>query len=125
MGKPVLIASSLLLSLAVVAPAIAREMEPLSPVNLNELQNRVVFGRAYANLGTVTQVDPDAGVVGIAGRHGEFAIVSMSLLGWDGMRVFAPTLTVGDIKFASDIQLAQPRATLVAPQVIIRERAPG
>ena len=121
MGKPVLIASFLFLSLAAVTPAIA-VVEPIG--DLSELQNSVVYGSGYANLGTVTQIDAAAGVVGIAGRHGEFAIVSMSLLGREGKRLRAPTLTTGDIKLASDHQLTHPGATLVAPQVIIRERVP-
>jgi len=120
MGKPVLIASFLFLSLSAVTPAIA-VVEPIG--DLNGLQNSVVYGRAYADLGTVSQVDANAGVVGISGKHGEFAIVSMSLLGRDGKRLRAPTLTTGDIKFASDRNLTHPGSTLVAPQVIIRERA--
>ena len=121
MKKTLIIASLVLLASASVVPALATQFDPVAPEDLNQFSGVPVLGRANANLGVVSAVDPIAGIVGIAGRHGEFAYVSTSMLGRDGARLHAPTMTTGDIKLASDANLRHPGATLVRPNVIINE----
>jgi hypothetical protein len=122
MKKTMLLAPMALLFLAVAGQGYAGgSVGPVAAGDLHEFIGLPVYGRAYADLGTVSQVDTDAGVIGISGKYGEFAIVSTSMLAREGKRLRAPLLTVGDVKFASMMNLSQQGATLVAPQVIIRE----
>jgi len=41
------------------------------------------------------------------------------------LTLYAPTLTAGDIKLASNMQLARPGTVLSAPNVLIIEPLPG
>jgi|SRR5215469_18262640 len=100
---------------------IVREVIP----NLNRYIGRNVFGWGHANLGVVSDANPYTGVIGLVGRHGEFALISDSLLAPDGLTLYAPTLTAGDIKVASNAQLARPGSVLTAPHVFIIEPPPG
>jgi len=121
MKKTLIIASFVLLSSASVLPALATQLDPVAPEDLSRFAGLSIRGFANANLGTVSQVDTNTGIIGIAGRYGEFAFVSTSMLARDGNRLHAPTMTVGDLKMASDANLSRPGATLVRPNVIINE----
>src|SRR6266566_7855843 len=87
--------------------------------DLNHYVGRILFGAGEANLGVVSTANPYTGVIGVTGRHGEFAMIDASVLTHDGWTLHAPTLTAGDIKVASDAQLANPAAILSAPHVIV------
>ena len=121
--KPIIVASLLLLSSAAAAPVWATQLDPVAPQDLSEFQGLPIRGFANVDLGTVSRVDTRTGTIGIAGKYGEFALLSASMLGRDGKRLHAPTVTVGDLKFASDANLARPGATLVRPKVLIIEPA--
>ena len=126
------LAAALLLSATFALPALAQPVVPVVTqtavpvvaINLNSFIGQTLFGVARAPLGTVTQVDPYAGVVAVAGRHGEFALISASMMLPDGPNLWAP-LTYGDIKVASDMNLRHPGATMTGPKVIIIEPAIG
>jgi hypothetical protein len=121
-----LIASLLLLSSVAAVPASAIEyLQPVAPQNLNAFIGRNLFGEGYANLGVVSAVDPYAGVIGLTGTHGEFALISSSMLARNGLTLRAPTLTAGDVKIASDANFAHPGAMIATPHIIIVEPPPG
>lgn len=93
--------------------------------NLNRFIGKNLFGLAHANLGVVSAADRDTGVIGVTGTHGEYALISGTLLTHDGLTLFAPTLSAGDIKVASEANLAYPGAVLGAPQIMIIEPPQG
>jgi hypothetical protein len=121
--KTVILASFLLVSSAVTAPLWATQLAPVAAEDLSEFAGLPVRGLANVDLGTVSRVDTRTGTIGIAGKYGEFALLSTSMLGRDGKRLHAPTVSVGDLKFASDANLSRPGATLVRPHVLVIEPA--
>ena len=121
--KTVILASFLLVSSAVSAPLWATQLDPVAAEHLSQFQGQPIRGFANVDLGTVSRIDMHTGRIGIAGKHGEFALLSTSMLGRDGKTLHAPTVTVGDLKVASDANLARPGSTLVRPNVLIIEPA--
>jgi hypothetical protein len=121
----------LLGSAAITTPSLAQEVVQQTTIigelrsNLNRFIGRNLFGLGHANLGVVSTADSDAGVIGVVGRFGEFALISDTLLTRDGLTLYAPTLTRGDIKLASNAQYAHPGSVLTAPHVLIIEPPPG
>lgn len=117
----------LLGSAAVATPSLAQEVVQQTTIvrtvntDLNQFIGRNLFGVGHANLGVVSAADRYNGVIGLTGRHGEFALISGSLLTHDGVTLYAPTLTAGDIKVASNAQFAHPGTVLGAPNVLIIE----
>lgn len=124
-------ALALLGSAAVATPGMAQDVVRQTTTihevstDLNQFIGRNLFGWGHANLGVVSAADRDNGVIGLTGRFGEFALISGSLLTHDGATLYAPTLTAGDIKLASNAQLARPGTILTAPSVQIIEPPPG
>lgn len=118
-------------SAAVATPCLAQEVVQQTTVvrevttDLNQFIGRNLFGWGHANLGVVSAADRYAGVIGVTGRFGEYALISGTLLTHDGLTLYAPTLTAGDIKLASNAQYAHAGSVLTAPQVIIVEPPPG
>lgn len=118
-------------SAAVATPCLAQEVVQQTTVvrevttDLNQFIGRNLFGWGHANLGVVSAADRYAGVIGVTGRFGEFALISGTLLTHDGLTLYAPTLTAGDIKLASNAQFAGPGSVLGAPNVLIIEPPPG
>ena len=98
---------------------------PVLNQDLNQFIGRNLFGFANANLGVVSAANRNSGIVGIVGRHGEYARLSASLLARDGVVLYAPSLTAGDIKAASDANLSRPGTVLAAPHVIVIEPPAG
>jgi hypothetical protein len=121
----------LLGSAAVATPCLAQEIVQQTTIirqvntDLNQFIGRNLFGFGHANLGVVSAADRDAGVVGVTGRFGEYAVISGTLLTHDGLTLYAPTLTAGDIKLTSEMHRANPRSMLTAPHVLIIEPPPG
>ena len=118
---------ALLACSAISAPALAQEVardavvhEVVVP-NLNAFVGSTLFGFGHANLGVVTTASSARGVIGVTGRHGEFALISVFLLTHDGLKLYAPTLTTYDIKVASDANFARLGTVLAAPHVIVVE----
>lgn len=97
-------------SAAVATPCLAQEVVQQTTgvrevtTDLNQFIGRNLFGRGHANLGVVSAADRYNGVIGVTGRHGEFALISGTLLTRDGLTLYAPALTAGDIKVASNAQ---------------------
>jgi hypothetical protein len=60
-------------------------------------------------------------VIGVVGRHGEFALLHTSVLKRNGIELRAPTITIGEFARASIINLTKPGSTLIYPHVIIQE----
>lgn len=136
MRKSVLI-STLLLATAIAAPVRAQDVVReviVAPVperqrtvteydryGLDRYVGRTLFGLGKANLGVVNTADPYTGIITVSGRYGEYALISASMLTHDGLTLSAPTLTAGDIKVASDANLAHPGAILSSPHVIVVE----
>jgi hypothetical protein len=128
MKNVALVAFAALGAAAFAAPSVAQPLTTVTTVystNLNGFIGRNLFGAGNANLGVVSRVDPYAGVIGLTGRYGEVAMISTSMLTHEGWTLHAPTLTVGDIKAASDAKLAHPTAILASPNVIVIERPLG
>src|SRR6185312_12087195 len=116
----------LLLSTGLTAPASA-EPRPVAAQDLSRFIGSDVLGAANADLGVVSQVDTNLGLIGLAGKNGEFATLHVSLLRRDGLRLFAPTLNVGYIVEISTHLWSQPELVAVAkptmtPTVTIMER---
>lgn len=101
------------------APAYPAIRDSVRDQDLNQFIGRNVFGFAHANLGVVSAVNRNKGMIVIIGRHGEYARVSASLLTRDGTILYASSLTAGDIKQASAISLAYSGALLTVPDDII------
>ena len=124
-------ALALLGSAAVTTPCLAQEVIQQTTIvrtvttDLNQFIGRNLFGAGRANLGVVSAADRDNGIIGVTGRFGEYALISGTLLTRDGLTLFAPALTAGDIKLASNAQLARPGSVLTAPHVLIIEPPPG
>lgn len=87
--------------------------------DLNQFVGRNVFGFAQTNLGVVTIANQTKGIIGVIGRHGEYARISASLLTRNGMILYAPDLTAGDIKIISQANFAHSGAFLAAPHFIL------
>ena len=121
--RTIIVASFLLVSSAAAAPLWATQFDPVAPQDLSEFAGLPIRGFANVDLGTVSEVDTRTGTIAIAGKYGEYALVSSSMLGRVGKTLHAPTVTVGDLKVASDANLSRPGATLVRPHVIIIEPA--
>jgi hypothetical protein len=123
-----LVAAAALASAALAAPVLAQPVERVTTVytaDLNGFIGRNLFGMAHANLGVVSAADPYAGVVGITGPHGEYALISASMLVHDGVTLHAPTLSAGDIKVASEANFAHRGSVLAGPHVIVVEPSAG
>lgn len=120
------LAQNVVQQVTVVQPPteIVREVIIKAP-DLNHYVGSTLFGWGEANLGVVSSANPITGVIGVTGRHGEFAMISSDMLTHDGWRLHAPTLTAGDIKVASEAQFANPAAILLAPHVIVVEPPQG
>lgn len=99
------------------AQAVVRD--PVLSSDLNQFIGRNVFGLAHVNLGVVTVVNQYDGIIDVIGRHGEYARISASLLTRNGMILYAPGLTAGDIKVISHANFAHSGAFLDAPHLII------
>lgn len=116
---------------AAVAPASAQEIVERTTVirevttDLNHFIGQDLYGLGHADLGVVSSVNPDTGVIGVTGKHGEFALISGTMLAHDGWTLYAPGLTAGDLKEASEAQWANPAAILVHPHVIVVEPLVG
>lgn len=126
MKTAVLIATAVLASAALATPILAQTIVRQTiltetPIDLNQFVGQNLFGAAHANLGSISQVDPNTGVIALTGRHGEYALITTSLVIPDGPNLRAPTLTQGDIKLASDMNLSHPGATMMSPNIIIVE----
>ena len=102
------------------ATAIA-PLKPVEPQVLDQFIGWTVYGEARAPLGVVSKVDRKAGVIGLVGRHGEFALMHTSVLARNGMILHAPTVSVGDFVRASTANLLRPGSTLIFPHVIVEE----
>ena len=83
-----------------------------------------VHGAAYADLGVVSQADSNLGLIGLSGKHGEFAVLHTSLLRRDGLQMFAPSLNVGHIAEISSDHWASTDLVAVAkrPTITIEEQ---
>lgn len=118
-------------SATVATPSLAQEVVQQTTIvrqvntDLNQFIGRNLFGLGHANLGVVSSADRFNGIIGLTGRHGEFALISGTLLTNDGLTLFAPTLTAGDIRQASNAQYAHRGSVLTAPHVLIIEPPPG
>jgi hypothetical protein len=116
----------LFLSAAFASPASA-DPRPVAAQDLSRFIGTDVLGAANADLGVVSEVDTNLGLIGLAGKNGEFATLHVSLLQRDGLRLFAPTLNVGYIVEISTHLWSQPELVAVAkptmtPTVTVMER---
>jgi hypothetical protein len=128
--KTTVFLAAALASAAFAAPSLAQVVVQESIVtqintDLNQFIGTNLFGLANANLGVVSAANPYTGVIGVTGRHGEYALISGSMLTHDGTTLYAPALSVGDIKIASEAQWAHPGSVLAAPHVIVIEPPAG
>lgn len=129
--KIAICAAVLLGSAAIATPSLAQEIVQQTTIvhqvntNLNRFIGRNLFGWGHANLGVVSAADADSGVIGLTGRFGEYALISGTLLTHNGLTLYAPTLTAGDVKVASEAQRAHPGTVLTAPSVQIIEPPQG
>lgn len=106
---------------AAVTPASAVALEPVAARDLDHFIGFTITGQARAPLGVVSRVDPAAGVVQIVGSHGEVARLHVSALAHDGVILRAPTISVGDVKQASERNFSRPGTILVGPSVSVKE----
>jgi len=131
MGKLKLCIIPALASLCAVwaAPASAaiELLSPVGPQDLSHFIGSTVFGEDRAPLGTVTAVDQNTGVIGVVGRHGQYAVLDESVLGRDGMNLRAPTVSLSEFNLASTTRLSLPGLTLTSPtpSIEVIEPAPG
>ena len=123
--KTTLLASSLLLMIAGSAAQALPTLQPVAGEDLDQYVGWTVFGEAHVPLGVVSQVDLNAGVIGVTGRHGEFALLHTSVLKRNGIELRAPTITFGEFAHASIVNLTKRGATLIYPHIIITEPPVG
>jgi hypothetical protein len=130
MSKRTVFTSAIVLSLfASAALALAVDLQRIAPGDVNMFIGAEVHGAAQADLGVVSQVNPGLGLVAISGKHGEFAVVHVSLLRRDGPQIYAPTLNVGHIEqisrehwaFTDMVAVAKPTMT---PSITVIEEQP-
>jgi hypothetical protein len=122
MRKTLFLGVSTLILLILPELGLAQESQ-FSPAQLDRFIGQNVFGLGHVNLGVVAGVDPQAGVIVIVGRHGAVAWISTSALLRDGPNLWAPGVTAGTIKLASDANLSHPPA--VTPDIRVIESLPG
>jgi hypothetical protein len=128
MKKLVLVAFAAVASATFATSSVAQPITIVTTVYSNDLNGfigRNLFGWGKANLGVVSRVDPYSGVIGVAGRYGEYALISVSMLTNDGWTLYAPTLTAGDMKVASEANFAHRGSVLAGPHVIVVEPFAG
>lgn len=127
MKTTMLTTTAVLASAAFATPGLAQEVvqetivTEVTTTDLNHFIGTNLFGLANANLGVVSAADPYMGVIGVTGRHGEYALISASMLTHDGATLYAPALAAGDIKMASEAQWGRPGSVLTGPHVIVIE----
>jgi hypothetical protein len=114
--------ASLCAAWAVPASAAIEVLRPVASQDLAQFIGSTVFGTDRAPLGTVTAVNETTGVIGVIGRHGQYALLDQSMLGRNGMILRAPTVSLGEFNFASAMGTAQP---VIAPRIEIIEPPPG
>jgi len=119
--RTMLLASSLLLALAGHAANALPTLQSVEPQDLGQFVGWTVVGQARAPLGVVSQVDRSSGIIGVTGRHGEFALLHTSVLARNGIELRAPTISAGDFNMASIANLTRRGSTLVYPRIIIEE----
>jgi hypothetical protein len=100
-------------------------LQPVAGEELNQFVGWTLFGEAHAPLGVVSKYDLNAGVIGVVGRHGEFALLHISVLKRNGIELWAPTITFGEFAQASIANLTQRGSTLIYPHVIVTEPPVG
>ena len=110
--------ASLCAAWAVPASAAIEVLRPVASQDLAQFIGSTVFGTDRAPLGTVTAVNENTGVIGVIGRHGQYALLDQSVLGRNGMVLRAPTVSLGEFNFASAMGTAQP---VIAPRIEIIE----
>lgn len=99
---PILLAVS-----GLAGPAVSQEITrevvvgEIALPDLNVFVGSNPLGFGHDNLGVISTADSSRGIVGVTGRHGEFSLMSASLLTHNGLTLDAPTLTRNDIKVAS------------------------
>jgi hypothetical protein len=118
--------SLLLLLLGVATPASA-ELQSVEAQDLGRFMGLSVRGDANADLGVVSSVDTNLGLIGLSGKYGQFATLHVSLLKRDGLKLFAPTLNVGHITEISTHIWSSPGLVAVArptltPTITVEER---
>lgn len=123
MRKHLLALPLLLLSAGAITPALAQRpiLQPVAREDLSRFVGTNLHGRAYANLGVVSAVDRRAGVIGLHGPYGEYALIHTSVLARNGLQLRAPTLSIGDVRRASDKNMARRGAVIINPTVEIEE----
>jgi hypothetical protein len=126
--RTALLASSLLLlignaaqALPTLQPGSDPSLQPVAGEDLDQYVGWTVFGAARAPLGVVSKVDLKAGVIGVVGRHGEFALMHTSVLKRNGIELRAPTITFGEFAQASIANLTRRGSTLIYPNIIVTE----
>jgi hypothetical protein len=119
--RTALLASSLLFLIAGNAAHALPTLQPVAGEDLDQYVGWTVFGEARAPLGVVSKVDRKAGVIGVVGRHGEFALMHISVLKRNGIELRAPTITFGEFAQASIANLTRRGSTLIYPNIIITE----
>jgi hypothetical protein len=102
-----------LLALTVATPASA-ELQSVAAQDLSRFVGLSVRGAANANLGVVTTVDTNLGLIGLAGKYGQFATLHISVLKRDGLQLVAPALNVAHISEISLHVWARPGLVAVA-----------
>ena len=124
MKKSTMFLPLLLLSAAAAAPASAeRVLMPVAAQDLNRFIGMEIHGAAHADLGVVSQADRRLGLIALAGKHGEFAVLHTSLLKRDGLQIYAPSLNVGHIAMISMDRMSRSGVVAVArtPEINIEE----
>jgi hypothetical protein len=121
--RKTLLASSLLLSLAANGAHALPQYQPVASEDLSRFVGKAVLGEALTPLGVVTAVDEQAGVVGVVGPHGEFALMHTSVLARNGLELRAATISIGELNVASKANSARRGSTLIAPHVTVNEPA--
>ena len=119
--RTALLASSLLLFIWGEAANALPTLQSVAGKDLDQFAGFTVIGEARVPLGVVSKIDKKAGVIGVTGRHGEFALMHISVLGRYGFDLYAPTINAGDFKMASDANLTKRGSTLIYPHIIVNE----
>jgi len=112
--------------LTATTPALA-ELQSVAAQDLSRFMGLSVRGAANVDLGVVSSVDTNLGLIGVSGKYGQFATLHVSVLKRDGLQLVAPALHVGHISEISMHIQSRPGLVAVArpnltPTITVEER---
>lgn len=78
-------------------------MQPVSATSITHYVGDEVYGADDEDLGIVSDVDPNRGLVGVWSNDDNFVVLHVSMLEHEGDQLHAPQISIGDFdKYAAE-----------------------